>query len=102
GTYTLFVTGNNNASGTVSYSFEAYQNVTTTAALTLGTPVTGALTNPGDQALYTFTRSPGQTLYFEGLNTSYTSRIFAELTNPDALSLFNNDVYYDAGPCTLT
>ncbi|MGP8263602.1 MAG: hypothetical protein ACLQMV_12230, partial [Rhodoblastus sp.] len=61
GTYTLAVDGTGYTTSSISYSFEAYQNVTTTAALTLGTEVTGALANPGDQAQYTFTGSVATT-----------------------------------------
>ena len=51
-----------------------------TAALTLGEAVTGTLTNPGDQATYTFTGSPGQDVFFDGL--SGAPGLVAALRNP--------------------
>ena len=101
GTYLLAVAGQNGTTtGSVSYQFEAYDNVDPTTALTLGQEVTGTLTNPGDQASYTFTGSVGQQVYFD--SRDQTSGLYAELLCPDGSQVF--DAYFpynDYGPYTL-
>ncbi len=87
------------ASGT--YSFEAFQNVNPTSCLTLGTEVTGTITNPGDSHTYTFSGTAGQRLYYDGLASAGTY-LFAELTNPYGTTIFNNSSSAHAGPYTLT
>ena len=92
GNYTLVVP--NNANSTPStYSFEVYQNVNPTAAITLGTPVIGTIANPGDEATYTFTGTAGQTLYF-GSNYS-ASGSSAQLTDPGGNSILNQYLGYN-------
>ena len=100
GTYTLAVY-NNTSYATATYSFEAFQNVNPTTGLTLGTPVSGTIANPGDEAAYTFTGSPGQRIYFNSL-ASPTYYVFAQLTDPNGNSIFNNSEEYNEGPYTLT
>ena len=68
--------------GPSSYSFEAYVNVNPVSSLTLGQEVTGTIANPGDEATYTFTGSPGQEIYYDGLASA--SGIQATLTDPGA------------------
>ena len=51
----------------MSYSFELFDNVSPSSALALNSEVTGSLTNPGDEAIYTFTGSIGQQIQFNGL-----------------------------------
>ena len=106
GNYVLAVVGQNPANASVSYSFEAYQAVTTTNTLTLGTEVTGTIVNPGDQATYTFTGSPGQQVYFD--NLGFATYLTANLTGPSGYSVFSTYYDYDGigdadqGPYTLT
>jgi hypothetical protein len=67
GKYTLLVEGYISNSSPVNYSFNA-QNVTnTTAALNLGSSVNGAITQAGQQNLYTFTLANASQLYFDSL-----------------------------------
>ncbi len=107
GTYYLVVDGTNaaNTSG-VTYNFEVYENVDPTVALTLGTPVSGTIVNPGDEATYTFTGTAGQTLYFNGLDSDYGT--YAELYGPSGNEVFddyisnNYYIYNDYGPFTLS
>ncbi len=101
GTYILAVAGNGNASSTVSYSFEIFANVNPTTVLTLGTPVTASLTNPGDEHTYTFTGSPGETVYFDGLGSA-SGYIYANLTDPYGDYVFDGaNLNDDYGPYTL-
>ena len=73
--------GQNTANSSVSYSFEVFDNVNPTAALTLNSEVTGTLTNPGDEATYTFTGSIGQQVQFNGLQSG--SSQLATLYDPE-------------------
>ena len=102
GTYLLAIAGQNAANASVSYSFEVFDNVNPTSALTLGTEVTGTITNPGDSATYTFTGSAGQRIYYDGLALASLPVSSAELTNPYGTGLFNNSSSADEGPYTLT
>ncbi len=100
GTYILAVEGNGNATSTVSYSFEIFDNVHPTSTLTLGTAVSGTLANLGDEASYTFTGSPGQTVYLDSLESS--TYIYATLTGPFGNQVFASYLPYgDQGPFTL-
>src|SRR5208337_3882153 len=101
GTYTLAVYGTGYTTSSIDYSFEAFQTVTSTTPMTLGTEEIGALANPGDQALYTFTGSPGQQIYFDGRESGGSS-IYAALTGPSGTQVFYQSMAYDDGPYTLT
>ena len=105
GNYTLVVGNSVYATyygyGSSTYSFATYVNVDPTSALTLGTEVTGTLFNPGDEATYTFTGSPGQQIYFDGRESGGSS-IYAALTDPSGTQVFNQAMANDAGPYTLT
>ncbi len=103
GTYLLAVAGTGNASGSVSYSFEAFVSVAPTDALTLGTEVTGTIADPGDSHSYTFHGDAGQTLYFDGLGSD--RGLDAYLYDPNGTQVFNNfynGIGSDVAPVTLT
>jgi hypothetical protein len=67
GTYTLLVEGRVFNTSQIDYTFNAQKLTNTTAALTLGTQVNGAITQPGQQAAYTFTLANSRQLYFDSL-----------------------------------
>jgi large repetitive protein len=69
GTYTLLVEGYVFNTSPVNYSFnyQAIQSLTNTAGLTLGSTVSGALTQAGQQNFYTFTLANASQLYFDAL-----------------------------------
>ena len=92
--------GQSASNTSVSYSFEVFDNVDPTSALTLGADVTGTLTNPGDEASYTFTGTAGQNLFFDGLSAS--SGIDAELLDPSGGEVFNVAASPTTGPYTLS
>src|SRR5271157_5313779 len=100
GTYTLVV-DNNTSYSTATYSFVAIQNVDPTTSINLGQTVSGTINNPGDEATYTFTGSPGQRLFFNSLATP-NGYVYAQLTDPNGNSIFNNSEEYNEGPYTLT
>ncbi len=102
GTYHLVVGGTNpsNTSG-VSFNFELYDNVDPTSPLTLGTPIMGTISNPGDEATFTFSGTVGQTLFFDGLNSSYNST-YVRLTTPDDTeTILDQDTSYSSAPFVL-
>ena len=113
GTYTLLVEGRIFATSQIDYTFNAQKLTNTTAALTLGTQVNGAITQPGQQAAYTFTLANSSQLYFDSLTndnslnwtltgprgTEVTSRSF---TASDGSTIVNPVLSLVAGNYTLT
>ncbi|MHC5540929.1 hypothetical protein ACYOEI_22130, partial [Singulisphaera rosea] len=65
GTYTLVVQGRLTDPGATSYTFNVRPVSDTTAGLTVGTPVTGTLANPGQVNNYTFTLATPTHLWFD-------------------------------------
>ena len=100
GTYLLVVNGTNpsNTSG-VTFSFTAYENVNPTKTLVLNSQVTGTITNPGDEATYTFIGSSGQLIEFNGLKPG--SYIYATLDDPEGSQVFSQYMTSNAGPYLL-
>ena len=98
GTYTLVLAGSN-TSGTVDYSFQLVDATPRIAELTLDTVVSGNISQPGDQDIFTFEGTAGQRLYFDGLENN--SNIRAELRSPSGGSLFNLFNGSDGVPLTL-
>src|SRR4030095_2917986 len=68
GTYTLLIEGSIfNSSAPSNYSFNVQKVTDTTAALTLGTQVNGAITQAGQQNRYAFSLASDAQLYFDSL-----------------------------------
>ena len=84
----------------VSYQFELFDNTNPSTALALNSEVTGSLTNPGDEATYTFTGSIGQQVQFNGLETG--SYQLATLYDPQGTEVFSVYLQSNGGPYTLT
>ncbi|HXG09846.1 MAG TPA: cohesin domain-containing protein [Gemmataceae bacterium] len=99
GPYVL-VLGGTNTSGPVNYSFRIVTPDTTTAALTLGSTVNGTISEPGEIDIYTFTGTPGQRLFFDGLATAVNGT--ATLIAPSGLTVFTTAAASDSDPVTLT
>ena len=98
GTYTLVLSNANSSPPT--YSFEAFQSVNPSTSLTLGQEVTGNLTNPGDEATYTFTGAPGQRVGFNRIGSN--SKLSLQLTDPFGGLVFSQGTNLGiAGPYTL-
>lgn len=78
GTYSLLIEGGINNTSPISYGFNVQPVTNTTAPLTLGAQVNGAITQTGQQNLYTFNLANASQLYFDsltndnGLNWSLT------------------------------
>src|SRR5262249_12997733 len=80
GTYTLLVEGYSFNTSPVNYSFNVQKVTNTTAALTLGSQVNGAITHTGQQSSYTFSLSNPSQLYFDSLTNDF--RLAWSLTGP--------------------
>ncbi|MHC5538377.1 beta strand repeat-containing protein, partial [Singulisphaera rosea] len=65
GTFTLVVQGESYGPGTASFDFNIRPADDTTTALTLGTPVTGSVANPGQDNHFTFTLAAPAPLLFD-------------------------------------
>ncbi len=70
GTYTLLMEGPVGATGTTNYSLTVYPVTATTAAMSLGTPVTGNITSPGQTNSYTFSLNQETLAYFDSLTNN--------------------------------
>ncbi|MHC5542386.1 hypothetical protein ACYOEI_29540, partial [Singulisphaera rosea] len=65
GTYTLALQGDNDPAGTSDYGFTVRVVSDSTSAMTLGTPVSGSINNPGQARNYTFTLNAPARLWFD-------------------------------------
>ncbi len=105
GPVTLPVTGSysldiaNYVATSESYSFQLFDSAAPVTPLTLGTPVTGTLVNPGDQAAYTFTGTAGERLYYDG--TANSGNIDVYLEGPSGERLISANVDTQSGPFGL-
>ena len=99
-TYLLLLT--HGATNPVPYSFRVVTPTTTTNAYVLGTSVTNAVTEQGQEFRYTFTGTPGQRLVYDALDTDGDSlRVY--LLNPSGNVVFiDQNAENDNGPFTLT
>jgi large repetitive protein len=100
GTYILVLNGNN-ATANIPYSFQVVTPEIITTALTLGNSVTGSISEPGEEDVYTFTGTAGQRLLFDSLDNDSDS-INVRLVNPTGSTVFNIGHTSDREPFTLT
>lgn len=99
GTYTLLFEGAiTDSTSNLSYTFNVQPVAALpSTALTLNTPVTGdALLNVGEERVYTFTGTLGQTLYFDAWSAA-SQQILARLEGPDGEVLFETSLSNDSG-----
>ena len=103
--YTLAIQGSN--SSPVDYKFRLITPDTITSALTLGsnaTPnaISTAITEKGEQDVYTFTGTTGQRLYFDVINNGGSSTHSASLKSASGEEYFNRYLSSgDLSPFTL-
>ena len=101
GTYVLSVQGSNSTAA--NFDFQIVTPTTTTSALTLNTPISGTISELGEQDIYTFTGTVGQQLYYDNLKTDTSDTLRAYLVSPSgSTSLLNQDADYDRDLFTLT
>ncbi len=97
GTYILAVQGFSNEE-TLSYSFSLVTSEITTTELTLGEIVSSNISKPGEEDIYTFSGTAGQTLYYDGI--SGDSKI-TRLISPSGVQLLSTNTASDRQPLTL-
>ena len=111
GTYTLAIADNDspNTTTTDSLVFDAFPIVqkVQTPALTFGTTYNGTVAAAGNQLVYTFAGTAGQTLYYDGLSAdpNINAQLLDPFGNPVPISsIFSNilSAGQDGTPFTLT
>ena len=80
GAYTLLIEGAIGNTSPIGYGFNVQKVTNTTAALTMGAQVDGAVTQTGQQNIYTFTLANASQLYFDSLTND--SNFTWTLTGP--------------------
>ncbi|WP_293313893.1 putative Ig domain-containing protein [Microcoleus sp. PH2017_08_TRC_O_A] len=99
GTYYLMLRGEN--STPVSYKIQLVTTTSPPTSLALNAPVTSSISKLGEQDVYTFTGTVGQTLYFDPRTGN--SNIAVNIQSPSGKVLLNNgNTSLDAPPFTLT
>jgi YD repeat-containing protein len=81
------------------YTYDAHGNVTSSQS-EFSDQISGQITHPGDQDIYTFRGTPGQTFFYEGTTTSFID-ISATLTAPSGASVFNINASFNSGTVIL-
>jgi hypothetical protein len=84
----------------VSYSNQVNTFTFVTNVLTLGTPATNNIFNPGDQVFYTFSGTAGQRVYYDSLFPTYAT-MTVTLVSPTGANVVNGNASFDLGPVTL-
>lgn len=85
----------------VPYSIQVLTPTDPIKTLTFNTAASGVLAGPGDQALYTFTATAGQRLFYDALEGDFDS-IGVRLLHPSGTSVFlNQNADSDGGPYTI-
>ncbi len=100
GTYLIEIEGN--SATPVAYSFQLVTPTTTSTALTLGTPVSGTISELGEQDIYTFTGTAGQRLLYDALANNANNLLLSLLSPSGASISINGDTDTDSSLITLT
>ncbi|MGN6548033.1 MAG: hypothetical protein ACTHK7_23565, partial [Aureliella sp.] len=98
GTYRFNLFGNGDAVG--DYHFRVVQPTVTVAPLTFGSDVTGTIDSPGDLDVYTFDATPGQRIFYDGLDSA-NDDLRALLISPTGRQIFFDHDEANEGPYTL-
>ena len=101
GTYLLVASGNSSQTADYSFSFNLITPEITTQELTLGDIVSGSISKPEEEDLYTFEGTVGQTVYFDGISSD-SSTIYAYIISPSGQSTYLSRPSNNAAPITLT
>ena len=99
GTYTVRFSGDHVTTGPYSFTLLAVP-ATVVSPITLGQTVSGALTSPGQQADYTFTATPGETIQAHALGACVDG-LGWQLLGPDGALVDFTVACHDLGPDTL-
>ncbi|TWT50461.1 hypothetical protein Pla22_32040 [Rubripirellula amarantea] len=94
GDYTVAIQSNGYATSTANFAFKVQPVTDQTSPLTLGTPVTGSITEPAQVSRYTFTLSTPKQLWFDS-RTDDASQIVWSLKGPQGTVVAVNYFSYD-------
>ncbi|MEG4433440.1 hypothetical protein [Microcoleus sp. AT9b-C4] len=98
GTYTLVMGGSTNVTAPESYQFKVTTPETTVSPLTLSSPVSSSINEPGERDIYKFNGKPGQRLFFDRISgdSNFTVKLFSPshptdtvLNDPNSPSINN-------------
>ncbi|MEG3928593.1 putative Ig domain-containing protein [Microcoleus sp. T3_D1] len=98
GTYTLVMGGSTNVTAPESYQFKVVTPETTVSPLTLSSPVSSSINEPGERDIYKFNGKPGQRLFFDRISgdSNFTVKLFSPshptdtvLNDPNSPSINN-------------
>ncbi|NEO47936.1 MAG: hypothetical protein F6K55_28985, partial [Moorea sp. SIO4A3] len=84
---------------TLNYSFQVVTPDNTTEPLTLGETISSTITEPGEQDTFTFSGTPGQRLYFDGLSGNFNIDI--RVISPSGQQLLFDDTDDNSQPFSL-
>jgi hypothetical protein len=98
GTYYLMLRGENSAP--VNYKIQLVTTTSPPTPLALNNPVTNSISKLGEQDVYTFTGTVGQTLYFDPRTGN--SNITVKIESPSGKEVFSGNTGSDKEPFTLT
>ena len=104
GTYLLAARGSSTEAADYSFSFNLLTPETTTQELALGNVVSSNISESGEEDIYTFEGTVGQTVYFDGISSD-SSVIYSRLISPSGQNVFNSNFHRvdsDRTPVTLT
>ena len=99
GTYQLILAGNGAATG--AYQFQIFNPTETVTPLTIGTANTGAIADPGDDAVYTFTGTVGERIFYSPATAGYLGSSDAHLFDPFGNQVFDVNWEQTSGPLDL-
>ncbi len=94
GAYTLILRGDS-AAGPVAFDFTALSNERTTTPVTVGSVISGALSEPGERDYYTVDLIAGQTIYFDGLTSDDVFGIDKRILDPLGQQVASNNATDD-------
>jgi hypothetical protein len=100
GTYLLAAWGAN-LGGPLPFSVQVLTSDLAPGSLALGSTVSGTVSEPGEQHLYTFAGTTGQRIYYDSLDSD-SEQVYSRLIAPSGVLVWDfTNQSTDAGPVTL-
>ncbi|NEO00339.1 MAG: hypothetical protein F6K50_34260, partial [Moorea sp. SIO3I7] len=84
---------------TLNYSFQVVTPETITTPFTLGETISSTISEPGEQDTFTFSGTPGQRLYFDGLSGNFNIDI--RVISPSGQQVLFDDTDDNSQPFSL-
>jgi large repetitive protein len=96
GDYYLVAQGN--GYGGLNYKLRIVTPELNSAPMTIGTTISGSITEKGEQDTYTFTGAAGQQLFYDAMGGEYYN--YVSIYDPNGRQVFNTNSFSDQGPNT--